>query len=127
MKEQRAKRGEEAQTALQTLKIRMYEGFENPDRVVVDGLWEDNSAADVRRKKNRAEFEARLEGDVRRENDDEEESSSIEDSDEDENDDDDYESRPKKRKLTTRGRGQYGDSLLISVRRVADGLIVSRS
>ncbi|EGO61164.1 hypothetical protein NEUTE1DRAFT_98304 [Neurospora tetrasperma FGSC 2508] len=126
MKEQRAKRGEEAQTALQTLKIRMYEGFENPDRVVVDGLWEDNSAADVRRKKERAEFEARLEGDARRQNDDEE-SSSNEDSDEDENDDDDYESRPKKRKLTTRGRGRYGDSLLISVRRVADGLVVSRS
>lgn len=127
MKEQRAKRGEEAETALQTLKIRMYEGFENPDQAVADGLWEDNSAADIRRKKERAEFEARLEGDARRQNDDEEESSSVGDGDEDENDDDDHESRPKKRKLTTRGRGRYGNSLLISVRRVADGLVVSRS
>ncbi|KAK3501594.1 hypothetical protein B0T13DRAFT_525833, partial [Neurospora crassa] len=127
MKEQRAKRGEEAETTLQTLKSRMYEGFENPDQAVADGLWEDNSAANMRRKKERAEFEARLEGDARRQNDGEEESSSIDDSDEDENDDDDYESRPKKRKLTTRGRGRYGDSLLISVKRVADGLVVSRS
>lgn len=134
MKEQRAKRGEEAETALQTLKHRMYAGCENPDQAVIDGIWEDNNDADIRRKNERAELEARLEGVDRSagEDADEEEASSDEESDEDENDDDgddddDYDSRPKKRRQPARGRGRYGDSLFVAVRRVADGLTLSRS
>ncbi|KAJ4386996.1 hypothetical protein N0V85_007839 [Neurospora sp. IMI 360204] len=113
MKEQRAKRGEEAKTALQTLKERMYAGYKDPDQAVADRLWEDNNAADVRRKKERAEFEARLEGvdrpteDARRQTDDEEGSSSDEEeSDENDDDSDDYESPPKTRQQPARGRGR---------------------
>ncbi|KAK3949655.1 hypothetical protein QBC32DRAFT_378141 [Pseudoneurospora amorphoporcata] len=113
MKEQRAKRGEEAVMALQTLKHRMYAGCENPNQAIDDGLWEDKNAADVRRRKERAEFEARLEGvdrpardDAHGEDDDEEEAGSDEETDEDDDDDDDYDSNPRKRKQSTRGRGR---------------------
>ncbi|KAK3403563.1 hypothetical protein B0T20DRAFT_450398 [Sordaria brevicollis] len=134
MKEQRLKRGEEAEAALQFLRERMYEGFTNPDEAILSGLWEDNSAAVMRRKKERAEFEARLEGvdqptkNVRRQSDDEEEESSSEEEDDDD-DDDDYDSRPKKKsqRARARGRGRYGCSLLFSVRRGTDGLIACSS
>lgn len=109
-------RGEEAEAALRFLKDRMYEGFTNPDQAVISGLWEDNSDAVKRRKKERAEFEARLEGvdrptqEARRQSDDdddddveEEEPSSDED---DNNDNADYESHPRKRKQPARGRGR---------------------